>query len=84
MPARKNQPRRDGLGVDTVGAAHDRYVLVLDRSPLERGQQDVDAFENFGESQGTLHTGRRVEHVTGGHAQVQPAGRLPCEFFYVG
>ena len=43
VPADELQPQRVGLGVDAVRAADHHRVLVLDRAPLQDGQQAVES-----------------------------------------
>ena len=75
VPQRQFQAEGHDLGVDAVRPPDHGRVLVLDRAGLDRigksGQQLEDDVARLDHLQGL----RGINHVRGGEAEVQPAGR---------
>ncbi len=82
--AGEDHPERGRLGVDPVRPPDDRRPAVLPGAPAQRGAQAVDPREDLVDRAGELQRQRGVEHVGGGHPEVQPACVRPGQLLDVG
>ena len=73
-----------GLGMDAVGAADGRRVLVLEGAALERRQKRVDVRDQEIGGAHELHVETGVEHVRGRHALMHEARLRPHDLGQVG
>ncbi len=67
---RQLEPERHRLGMNAMAAADRRCVLVLLGAVLERGEQQVEIFDQDVARASELYAERGVEHVGTGHALV--------------
>ena len=80
VPQRQLQAKGHHLGVDAVGAADHRRVLVLVGARLDRLAERRHVLEDQVAGLDHLQGLRGVDHVGRGQAEVQPPGGRPDDF----
>ena len=73
IPVRQLQAEGNGLGVDAVGAADHRRVLEFEGAAAEHLDHALQAAADDGRSLLDQQRLRRIDHIIGGQAIVQPA-----------